>query len=107
MPFPFILALPTTPVSLPYGTAVTTTYSGPSVPSIKTLTQSASMGSRDISVGHQIIQNKPHPTFPGIRTVSLSPLLKFIYSEKATKLCEIFPLLLTTVHTVKSKVNIS
>ena len=30
-------------------------------------------------------------------------LLKFIYSEKATKYCEIFPLLLTTVHTVKSK----
>ena len=29
--------------------------------------------------------------------------LKFIYSEKATKFCEIFPLLLTTVHTVKSK----
>ena len=28
--------------------------------------------------------------------------LKFIYSEKATKFCEIFPLLLTTVHTVKS-----
>ena len=34
-------------------------------------------------------------------------LLKFIYSEKATKFCEIFTLLLTTVHTVKSKVNIS
>ena len=32
--------------------------------------------------------------------------LKLIYSEKATKLCEIFPLLLTTVHTVKSKVKI-
>ena len=30
-------------------------------------------------------------------------LLKFIYSEKAAKFCEIFPLLLTTVHTVKSK----
>ena len=29
--------------------------------------------------------------------------LKFIYSEKVTKFCEIFPLLLTTVHTVKSK----
>ena len=28
--------------------------------------------------------------------------LKFIYSEKATKFCEIFTLLLTTVHTVKS-----
>ena len=37
-------------------------------------------------------------------------LVKFIYSEKATKFCEIFPLLLATVHTVhtvKSKGNIS
>ena len=33
--------------------------------------------------------------------------LKFIYSEKATKFCEIFTLLLTTVHTVKSKKKIS
>ena len=33
-------------------------------------------------------------------------LLKFIYSEKATKFCEIFTLLLTTVHIVKSKVKI-
>ena len=33
--------------------------------------------------------------------------LKFIYSEKAAKFCETFPLLLTTVHTVKSKVKIS
>ena len=33
-------------------------------------------------------------------------LLKFIYSEKATKFCEIFTLLLTTIHTVKSKVKI-
>ena len=32
--------------------------------------------------------------------------LKFIYSEKATKFCEISTLLLTTVHTVKSKVEI-
>ena len=30
-----------------------------------------------------------------------------MYSEKATKFCEIFPLLLTTVHTVKSKGKIS
>ena len=30
-------------------------------------------------------------------------ILKFIYSEKATKFCEIFPSLLTAVHTVKSK----
>ena len=33
--------------------------------------------------------------------------VKFIYSEKATKFCEIFPLLLTAVHTVKSKGKIS
>ena len=32
--------------------------------------------------------------------------LKFIYSEKATEFCEIFTLLLTAVHTVKSKVKI-
>ena len=30
-------------------------------------------------------------------------LSKFIYYGKATNICEIFPLLLTTVHTVKSK----
>ena len=34
-------------------------------------------------------------------------LLKFIYSEKATKFCEIFYLLLSTVHTVKTKGKIS
>ena len=34
-------------------------------------------------------------------------LVKFIYSEKATKFCEIFPLLLTPVHTVKGKGKIS
>ena len=33
--------------------------------------------------------------------------LKFIYSEKAAQFCEIFTLLLTTVHTVQSKGNIS
>ena len=33
--------------------------------------------------------------------------LKFIYSEKATKFCEIFTLLLTTEQTVKSKVKVS
>ena len=32
--------------------------------------------------------------------------LKFVYSEKATKFCEICTLLLTTVHPVKSKVEI-
>ena len=34
-------------------------------------------------------------------------LLKFICSEKASKFCEISTLLLTTVHEVKSKVEIS
>ena len=34
-------------------------------------------------------------------------LLKFVYSEKATKFCEISTLLLSTLHTDKSKVNIS
>ena len=34
-------------------------------------------------------------------------LLKFIYSEKATKFCEIFTLLLSYVVAVKSKVKIS
>ena len=33
--------------------------------------------------------------------------LKFIYSEKATKFCEISTLDLTVLHTVKSKVEIS
>ena len=34
-------------------------------------------------------------------TRALPLLVKFIYSKKATKFCEIFTLLLTTVHTVK------
>ena len=34
-------------------------------------------------------------------------LLKYVYSEKATKFYEIFALLLSTVHTNKSKVKIS
>ena len=39
--------------------------------------------------------------------ISVIPvLLKFIYSEKATKFCEIFTLLLSSVVPVKSKVKI-
>ena len=38
--------------------------------------------------------------------LSLAWLLKFIYSEKATKFCEIFTLLLSYVVPVKSKVKI-
>ena len=37
--------------------------------------------------------------------ICLGVILKFIYSEKAARFCEIFPLLLTTVHRVKSKVE--
>ena len=37
----------------------------------------------------------------------VSPLLKFIYSEKATKFCEISTLLLTVCTVDKSKVEIS
>ena len=33
-------------------------------------------------------------------------MIKFVYFEKATKFCEISTLLLTTVHTDKSKVKI-
>ena len=36
-----------------------------------------------------------------------SIVIKFIYSEKATKFCEIFPLLLTVCTVVKSKGKIS
>ena len=39
--------------------------------------------------------------------VIVSILIKFLYPEKATIFCEIFPLLLTTEHTVKSKGKIS
>ena len=37
----------------------------------------------------------------------VNAFVKLIYSEKATKFCEIFTLLLTAVHTVKCKVKIS
>ena len=39
--------------------------------------------------------------------LSNDDLVKFIYSEKATKFCEIFPLLLTVCTAVKSKGKIS
>ena len=44
-----------------------------------------------------------HFTFTALRYLSTSLILKFIYSEKATKFCEIFPLLLTVCPEVKSK----
>ena len=47
--------------------------------------------------------------WPKIRNLlwTLAMILKFIYSEKATKFCEIFTLLLTVCTVVKSKVKIS
>ena len=45
--------------------------------------------------------------FHGLASRKKIDEVKFIYSEKATKFCEIFTLHLTTVHRVKSKVKIS
>ena len=46
--------------------------------------------------------------FPSLAMFDLlAGLLKFIYSEKATNFCEIFPLLLTVCGVVKSKGKIS
>ena len=46
------------------------------------------------------------PTFWNDFSLKYINTLKFIYSEKATKFCVIFTLILTTVHTIKSKVKI-
>ena len=47
--------------------------------------------------------------FSGLRSEQFlqNKIVKFIYSEKATKFCEIFTLLLSYVVPVKSKVKIS
>ena len=51
--------------------------------------------------------NKTENLIDGLFQLCLATLyfciIKFIYSEKATKFCEIFPLLLTTVNTVKNR----
>ena len=44
---------------------------------------------------------------PLVLNLSYLGFLKFIYSEKATKFCKIFPLLLTVCVVVKSKGKIS
>ena len=49
--------------------------------------------------GYQVMQS-------GLKLLGNS-IVKFIYSEKATKFCEIFSLILTTAYTVKSKGKIS
>ena len=48
---------------------------------------------------HGILIRKPCP--------SGTKVIKFVYSEKATIFCEISTLLLSTIHTDKSKVEIS
>ena len=48
-----------------------------------------------------------HFKWDKLSTIIYMTYLKFIYSEKATKFCEIFTLLLSYVVTVKSKVKIS
>ena len=48
-----------------------------------------------------------HKCYQAMLKKLLFMLVKFIYSEKATKLCEIFTLLLSYVVPVKSEVKIS
>ena len=89
----FSLALPTTPVSLPYGTAVTTSYSGTGPP-IRTLTQQPinvqthrdhdqiQSNSLHPSVTSNMLQqrapsNHQQQTFP-IRTVSFFDFFKIL-----------------------------
>ena len=59
--------------------------------------------------GGRRILNPFAPLGSSIRDVGffLPFFIKFIYSEKATKFCDIFTLLLTTVHRVKRKGKIS
>ena len=67
------ITLPTTPVSLPYGTAVTTTYQAVSAPPLKTLTQPTVQRADQPNSVHppSIIHKQPaHQNFPSIRTVS-------------------------------------
>ena len=42
-----------------------------------------------------------------MRSIYVSDVVKFIYSEKATKICEIFTSILSYVVPVKNKVKIS
>ena len=44
--------------------------------------------------------------FQSLFSISSWLVLKFMYPEEAKNFCEIFTLLLTTLHTVKSKVKI-
>ena len=59
----------------------------------------------------RITSSKPYWTrstiMENINSLIFKLVVKFIYSEKATKLCKIFTLLLTVCTVVKSKVKIS
>ena len=54
-----------------------------------------------------LLRNLMYQTLSIFRGFASHILLKFIYSEKATKFCEISTLLLSYVVPVKSKVDIS
>ena len=53
------------------------------------------------------ISSSNRKPFPVFNTCTSIKFIYYRYSEKTTKFCEISTLLLTTVHTVKSKVEIS
>ena len=55
---------------------------------------------------HQILLNEYVQQNGKTLQVFKRSLIKFIYSDKATKFCETSTLLLSTVHTEKSKVEI-
>lgn len=80
------ITLPTTPVSLPYGTAVTTTYQAVSAPPMKTLTQPTVQRADQPNSVHppSIIHKQPaaHQNFPSIRTVSKTQLSSEISSPQ-------------------------
>ena len=78
---------------------------------IQTMTTTCSLNDKlSTCCVHQIVLNHKTKTIWWIvhnMYWTCSFLVNFIHSEKATKFCEIFILILTTVHKVKSKVKIS
>ena len=66
---------------------------------------SYNLGWKDLHFFRGFISDKY--LLPRTKFYAFKFLVKFIYSEKATKFCEIFNLLLTAIHTVKSNAKIS
>ena len=62
---------------------------------------------RDVKFTQDYNKNEMPPSHDGKPLMVSQMFLKFIYSEKATKFCEISTLLLSYVVPVKSKVEIS